>query len=163
VGFVRSNMLPVVTVRELSRSPATVFERVARGERLIVARHGRPIATLQPLDGVVVQPLTRAQSDVRGVVLGDAEAELEKLTEIERDLLRDGGRWDRLYPGHLSHVHALGDLHAQVRAFGVRGLARKAERGWVLTGRGMILRELLLAQAGRTDELLRSPRSSATW
>jgi len=40
--------LPWVTIRDLSRTPGGVIQRVLRGERLIVCRHGHPIATLQP-------------------------------------------------------------------------------------------------------------------
>lgn len=46
-----AHTLPTVSVRELVRNPGAVIDRVRSGERFIVARHGRPVATLQPIDG----------------------------------------------------------------------------------------------------------------
>ncbi len=73
--------LSVVTTSDLSRSPGKVLDRVARGERLIVCRHQRPVATLQPLDGVVVQLGARAH-DIYGRPIGGPLEETEKLDEI---------------------------------------------------------------------------------
>lgn len=153
--MVDDGRLAVVTVRELSRDAREVLDRVLRGERLIVARHGRPIATLQPLDGIVVQPLSGHDCDVTGSPLGDRETELAKLSELQRQLLRDGGEFDRIYPMRIARENDLSDVLRALEGLGVRGLARKTSRGWVVSGRGMILREILLSAAGRSEE--------ATW
>ena len=90
---------PHIGIRELSRGPGDVLDRVGRGERFVVCRRGRPVATLQPLDGVVVQ----------------------------------------LSPARSSTSRAL--------PWGIR----KDQRGLVLTGRGMMLREALLARIDAAD------------
>ena len=55
-GATEPPAFPEVTTSDLSRSPRRVLDRIAGGERLLVTCHGRPLATLQPLDGVVWQP-----------------------------------------------------------------------------------------------------------
>lgn len=75
---------PIVTTSDLSRSPGEVLDRVARGERLIICRHKRPIATLQPLDGLVLQPFTGNAHDIFGWQVAGAARELAKLTHVQR-------------------------------------------------------------------------------
>lgn len=79
-----SESLAFVTTSDLSRTPRAVLERVQRGERLIVSCHGHPLATLQPLDGVVVQPFTDRGHDIFGWPVGDEAKECAKLSELQR-------------------------------------------------------------------------------
>ncbi|HZK51905.1 MAG TPA: hypothetical protein VFD47_10120 [Actinomycetota bacterium] len=55
-------LLPIVTTSDLSRTPRRVLNRIARGERFIVCCHGRPLATLQPLDGIGLATLHRRRA-----------------------------------------------------------------------------------------------------
>lgn len=140
--------LGVVTTSELSRAPRKVLERVARGERLIVFRHKRPVATLQPLDGVVVQ-LESGDRDLYGAPMGGPLQEAAKLSEVQRDLLLDGVRHGRFVPVRLWGRHDFRGMIRSIEDLAFRGLARRTERGWEPTGRGMMLREALLRDAGR--------------
>ena len=134
--------LRTVSIRELSRATAEVTERVEAGERLIVTRHGRPVATLQPLDGYVVQPFTGAAHDVFGWAIGNIDEEIAKLSEGQRVLLRDGYRHWRLWMGRVpSNVE--GDRGEMLEDLRVRGLAKKTSCGWEPTGRGLALHEAL--------------------
>jgi antitoxin (DNA-binding transcriptional repressor) of toxin-antitoxin stability system len=135
-----------VSIRELSRDPAGVLARIAGGERLLVCRHGYPVATLQPLDGAVVQPFVGAEFDVEGSLLGDAQGEIGKLTEIQKVLLRDCVNM----VGRITTGNVPRELSAQAwdgfRSLGERGLARRVPgAGWKVTGRGLILSETLRA------------------
>jgi prevent-host-death family protein len=139
-----SEPLPFVTTSDLSRSPRAVLDRVLRGERLVVSCHGRPLATLQPLDGVVFQPFTGSGHDIFGWPVGGEGEECAKLSQAQRDLLSDGVKHWRFVLGLLHDKH---DFEALVRALddlGLRGLARKTNRGWEPTGRGMVLHEFLV-------------------
>jgi prevent-host-death family protein len=149
-----ANELPVVSTSDLSRSPRSVLDRVARGERLLVNCHGRPIATLQPLDGVVMQPFTGGAHDIFGWPVGGALEEAGKLSDIHRAMLTYGvirrlrlttaRPWDRFEGRNFS---------AALEELGVLGLAKKTERGWELTARGMALREALVQEGGDLSEL----------
>lgn len=97
----RPDRLPTVSTSDLSRQPHVVLERVARGERLVVCRHKRPIATLQPLDGYVFQPFSGTAHDVFGWPIGGIDAEIAKLSEAQRVLLRDCYRRWRLWSGRV--------------------------------------------------------------
>lgn len=136
-------------MRELSRAPRRVLERVFRGERLIVCRHGHPVATLQPLNGCVTQPLGGPEHDVVGSPLGDISQEIAKLRPLEKKILMECVKWDRIHYSTLAGP----DMNKTLREWEVRGLARKTRRGRILSGRGMILREALLERAGLTDRL----------
>lgn len=140
------NPLEVVSVRDLSRNPGDVLERVTRGERFLVCRHGKPIATLQPLDGLVVQPLTGQELDSTGSPLGDASTEAAKLTELQRELLATCVRFDRLMVARLRSQPFTREATLALEDLRNRGLVRKTERGLVLTGRGMILHEYLASR-----------------
>lgn len=136
------NSLPSVSIRELSRSPGEVLARVAAGERLLVCRHGKPLATLQPLDGYVFQPFTGTAHDVFGWPIGCIDDEIAKLSRAQRVLLRDCYRRWRLWAGRLPdglRENPMGIL----KDLALRGLARKTTCGWELTGRGLALHEAL--------------------
>jgi prevent-host-death family protein len=135
---------PEVTTSDLSRSPRRVLDRVVRGERLIVTCHGRPLATLQPLDGVVWQPFTSSVHDIYGWPVTGASDECDKLSDAQRELLRDGVRGGRLVPARLHGRFEFVDLIRSIENMAVRGLVRKTSRGWELTGRGMVLHETLM-------------------
>ena len=134
---------PVVTTSDLSRTPRRVLDRVAKGERLIVACHGRPLATLQPLDGVVWQPFTSSVHDIYGWPVTGASDECEKLSEAQRALLSDGVRGGRLVPTRLLGSFEFVGLIRSIENMAIRGLVRRTHRGWELTGRGMTIRETL--------------------
>ena len=139
-------------MRELSRRPGEVLLRVLKGERLIVSRHGHPVATLQPLDGCVTQPFAGREDDLLGSPLGDLDREIAKLRPIEKRMLMDGVRWDRVRPGSPRGVD-FSEAMRTLRDWELRGLARKGRRGWAVTGRALMLREALLEKAGRRAEL----------
>lgn len=60
----KSNQIRAVTVRELTRHVAEIFDYVEGGEPVLLIRHGRPIATIQPLEQFVV----RRALEERGLV-----------------------------------------------------------------------------------------------
>jgi len=141
--------MSVVTTSDLSRTPRQVLDRIARGERLIVCCHGRPLATLQPLDGTVWQPFTGGAYDIYGWPVGGATKECAKLSEDQRELLSDGVRQGRLVPMRLNDRYDFPEMIRSIEELELRGLVQRTSRGWELTGRGMVLREtLLLGQAG---------------
>jgi prevent-host-death family protein len=139
----------MITTSDLNRSLGEVLDRVARGERLIVCRHKKPVATLQPLNGLVVQPFGGACHDVYGRPMDPLAAETELLDDAERHLLRDGIWRGRVIPGRLNGRFDYATLKDAIEDMKVRGLARKSSRGLVLTGRGMMLRGALLLEEGR--------------
>lgn len=127
-----------------------MLERVWRGERLIVRRHRRALATLQPLDGFVAQPLIKREIVIDGSPLGDASDEADRLDDIERGLLVEAVSLHRIHPVRLRC--SLADAGTALKDMELRGLVRKSSIGWVLRGRGMMLREVLLARAGLREE-----------
>ncbi|MGH2756431.1 MAG: type II toxin-antitoxin system Phd/YefM family antitoxin [Actinomycetota bacterium] len=138
-----------VSLRQLNRDPGGVFERVRRGERLIVLRHKRPIATIQPVDGFSGQPLIKRETSIDGSPLGDVSEETDRLTDVERSLLVDAVGINKIHPARLSQF---GEAVDALKEMELRGLVRKSPIGWVLRGRGMMLREVLLARAGLREE-----------
>lgn len=140
---------PTVSLRELSRGCGQIVDRVLRGERLIVCRHGRPVATLQPLTGSVVQPFEGREFDIHGASLGDVGAEVDKLSEVQRALLADAIRRGRFIPGCLSEQHTWAEGRDGLDDLVLRGYAKRgAYGGLVPTGRGIVLREHLRAGLG---------------
>jgi hypothetical protein len=120
-----------------------VLDRIGRGERLIVFRYKTPVATLQPLDGVVVQ--VGSAHDIYGWPIGGADEEVAKLNDEQRELLSRGvvrGLYIRAV--RVSERFDWSQVIRSLEDLGLRGLATKTERGWELTGRGMVLRETLL-------------------
>ena len=140
--------LSTITVRELTRNAAVILARTACGERFIVCRFGHPVATLQPLEGVVVQPFSGRELDVKGSPLGTAENEVGKLSKVQRELLCHAVRFDALKPSGLNG-YEVSEVARATEELQVRCLVKRCDRGLVLTGRGMILREWLLAQRGK--------------
>jgi prevent-host-death family protein len=147
-----SEPLGFVTTSDLSRRPRAVLDRVLRGERLIVSCHGHPLATLQPLDGVVVQPFTGCGHDIFGWPVGGEVEECAKLSQAQRDLLSEGVRHGKFAPARLHGRHEFGKLIRAIEDMALRGLARRTHRGWVPTGRGMVLHEAL-ARRKRTGDV----------
>lgn len=145
--------LPQIGIGELSRNPRGVLKRVLRGERLIVCRHGHPVATLQPLNGCVTQPFEASAEaptyDLGGRPLGDLDRQIAHLTPAEKKVLMHGIRWDH----RIKPAYAPSNWIEFARDWQLRGLVRKTRRGLILTGRGMVLREALLERAGKTDQL----------
>ncbi len=141
------NRLRSVTISELSRNPKKVLDRVAAGERLIVYCHKRALATLQPLDGVVIQPNGDAQ-DIYGWPVGSALDEAHKLTEGQQELLVNGVWARRLKPVRICPPFDLGELVGEIEEMELRGLVLWTRRGWELTGRGTALREVLVEERG---------------
>ncbi|ODU00803.1 MAG: prevent-host-death protein [Planctomycetes bacterium SCN 63-9] len=45
--------MSMISLQDLERDLAGLFERVEAGERLVIAREGRPIAELRPLGSAV--------------------------------------------------------------------------------------------------------------
>lgn len=134
--------LPQVSIRDLSRSPATALRRVRQGERLIVVRHKDPLATLQPLDGYVFQPFTGTAHDIFGWPIGGMHEEIAKLTLAQQLLLRDCYRDWRLWSRNLPDDLRI-EWHDALSDLILRGLAKRTPRGWELTGRGLAVHEAL--------------------
>lgn len=145
-------VLPIVTTAELSRSPGRVLERIARGERLLVCRHKRPIATLQPLDGYVLQPLTGNSHDVFGWPVGGIDEVASRLSETQRLLLLDGYRMYRLKTSVPDRTLDPGEAHRAIDDLIVRGMAERTDRGVELTARGFAIREHLLKTSARPGQ-----------
>lgn len=142
--------LPIVSVRDLVRRPAEVLDRVARGERFIVCRHRRPVATLQPIEGWVVDATGENECDIYGSPLGDQRREAEKLSQTQREMFLGTNRALRfIHRGHPDHWEAVADLE-------LRGYARRSKhRGMVMTGRGLAMKEWLeRRQAPETEQKL---------
>ena len=137
-------LLPIVTTSDLSRTPRRVLNRIARGERFIVCCHGRPLATLQPLDGIVWQPFTGGAQDIYGWPVGGASEECAKLSEAQRELLSDCVRQGRLVPARLGDLYEFAELIRSIEEMALVGLVHRTGRGWELTGRGLTLRETLM-------------------
>ena len=136
--------LSTVTTSDLSRRPGDVLSRVRRGERLIVVRHKDPVATLQPLDGYVLQPFEGTATDVFGWPIGGIDDEIAKLSRAQRVILvHCYSRW-RLTMTRLWHYCPGANFNEEVRDMHLRGLVVRTELGWELTGRGLVLREELL-------------------
>jgi prevent-host-death family protein len=135
-------VLPTVTVRQLSREPRPVMEEVGRGKRFVVTKHGKPLATLQPIDGYVTHPVTAKESDIFGSPLGSQAHEAAKLSTVEKELLsRAHPLFNRITVGCSDAPSD--QLWAGMRSLQLRGMARKQSRGLILTGRGLTMQEWL--------------------
>ncbi|HEV3472990.1 MAG TPA: type II toxin-antitoxin system prevent-host-death family antitoxin [Actinomycetota bacterium] len=113
----KSNQIRAVTVRELTRNVAEIFEYVEGGEPVLIIRRGRPIATIQPLEQFVVR---RAIENRR-----NAEAEPKPVLQPPPDLTDT--EWAVLEA--IAKREHPDDLMTQVR-LEVRGLAKKTRYGW---------------------------------
>lgn len=147
---VKKVSLGVVGIRQLSRDPGGVLARVARGERLLVRRHKKVVATIQPIAGSVVLPHVPRELSVDGSPLGDAQEEAAKLTRAEKLLLTDAVGVTRIIPVRVSRPSVR--WQEVLELMEAKGLVRKSPIGWILRGRGMVLREVLLAEAGMLEE-----------
>jgi prevent-host-death family protein len=136
--------LPTITTSDLSRNPGRVLRRIERGERLVVCRKGKPLATLQPLDGFVFQPFEGTAHDVFGWPIGGIEEEAGKLSDLQRQLLLHGYRQWRIWPARVMDRAEWSLCIGALEEMRVRGLVTKTECGNELTGRGLALREALL-------------------
>ena len=136
-----------VSATDLNKSWGDLVNRVLRGERFIVCRHGRPVATMQPLDGAVLVP-GAAPTDVMGDLLFDVPSELDKLSDLQQELLRDHIQLGRIVTSGLTGSPSATERAAALQDLELRGLARHP-RGWGthLTARGLMLREALLRAA----------------
>lgn len=115
------------------------------GQRFVVSRYGKPIATLQPIDGFVLDPISGRETDICGSPLGDVGLEVGKLSDVERDLI------DRSH--HLMNrvTISCSDADATVTrkamdSLVLRGLLERTSRGLIVTGRGLMIREWLHAR-----------------
>jgi prevent-host-death family protein len=54
-----------VTVRELSRATGSVLEEVSAGKRVVVTRHGNPVALILAIDDAIDVFLAHAEEFVR--------------------------------------------------------------------------------------------------
>jgi len=138
--------LPVVSIRDLIRRPGEFIDRIEDGERLVVSRYNRPVATLQPIDGWVGYR-NGPPTDIHGEPLGDPAHEVSKLAPHQRAMLLGVNRLGRyIHTGSKDYRRLMGDMV-------LRGLARKSSpRGMVITGRGMVLKEWLEKREARREK-----------
>ena len=133
---------PTVSIRDLGKKPGTILERVVKGERLIVCRHGLPIATIQPLTGYVLQPGVAAAHDVAGTPLADVKGELARLSDHIKQVLLSC-RNDQIKLRSFALEWPSGTFEATLEEMRLRGLSVRTDRGMVLTGLGLFLRDEL--------------------
>ena len=140
-----------ITTTDLNQRLRAVLARVERGERLIVCRHRRPVATLQPLDGVVVQPFTGGAHDVFGWPCGGALEEAAKLSPCARELVKTSNSLLQMVVTHVWHF-SHDEIGAAREELMLRGLVRRGEIGgtW-MTPRGLALKEALTGTHIRGD------------
>lgn len=113
----KTNQIRAVTVRDLVRNLADTFDYVESGEPILVIRHGRPIATIQPLEQFVVR---RALEERR-----ETKPEPSPSSPPPPDL--SDNEWTILEA--IAKREHPEDLLTQVR-LEVRGLATKTRYGW---------------------------------
>lgn len=138
-----------IQASELNKRAGELLHDVLVGKRFIVYRHRRPVATLQPLNGCVVSPAGGPPHDIWGFPMGDPSDELEKLTPVQHAMLLDGIRLGRFVYGFLPADQSA-EFKGALEDLVIRGFARRSERGTLITGRGMVLREELYARHGRS-------------
>ena len=138
-------LLPSVSLRDLNRKPGEVLNAVFQGQRLVVRRYGRPVATIQPIDGFVLDPLSGEETDICGNPLGELSEEVGKLSDVERELI---ARSDHLMNRVTFSCSSVGATQARkgMDRLVLRGLLEKTTRGLILTGRGLMIREWLHAR-----------------
>jgi prevent-host-death family protein len=74
-----------------------LLERVQRGERIVITKHGRPVAQLAPVDSSSSKPVRQALADIRQVRKslarrGVTTSSILRRGESLRDLAREGHR-----------------------------------------------------------------------
>lgn len=91
----KSSQIRAVTVRELTRNVAEIFDYVEGGEPVLVIRRGRPIATIQPLEQFVVRRALaerhRAQSQTAHPDPPEPVEPLPDLTDVQWSVLEGIG------------------------------------------------------------------------
>jgi antitoxin (DNA-binding transcriptional repressor) of toxin-antitoxin stability system len=140
---------PTVSIRELGKTPGMIVGRVERGERIIVCNRGFPVATIQPLTGFVTHP-DGSIRDVAGSPLTDVAAAVTALPPHVKDALLSCSR-DVIKLGPPISKWPVGTLAKAILELHARGLIRRQERGWVLTGLGHYFREELWKRRGSLD------------
>ncbi|MDQ3963348.1 MAG: hypothetical protein M3277_05480 [Actinomycetota bacterium] len=113
----KTNQIRAVTARELVRNSAQVFDLIESGDAVLLIRHGRPIATIQPLEQFVVRQALEERRN--------AEAEPKPALQPPPDL--SDTDWTVLEA--IARREHPEDLMTQVR-LEVRGLAKKTRYGW---------------------------------
>jgi prevent-host-death family protein len=73
--------MQLVNVHEAKTQLSKLLDRVAAGEEVVIARHGKPVARLAPLEA---EPPPRQPGALRGQIwiadnFGDFDAELEEM------------------------------------------------------------------------------------
>jgi prevent-host-death family protein len=138
--------LPIVSVRELGNAPGAIVERARKGERLIVSKHGLPVATIQPLTGFVLQPGGPAH-DAHGNTLADIAAEIDRLSIAERAVLIS--TWNGVIksrpPAGLLRSGVFDDA---LKSLIVKGAIKELRPGRGLTGLGRFLADEVEARFG---------------
>ena len=74
-----------VSIRELRNHGGEVLERVERGERIVIARSGRPVALLTGLDTLAPQPRVPGHEPI--VIGPDFDLPLPEFDELSKKLL----------------------------------------------------------------------------
>jgi prevent-host-death family protein len=69
-----------VNVHEAKTHLSRLLERVEGGERITIARAGRPVAVLVPIDAVVRQPRTPGREHI--VMAADYDAPLPEFDDL---------------------------------------------------------------------------------
>jgi antitoxin (DNA-binding transcriptional repressor) of toxin-antitoxin stability system len=141
---------PTVSIRDLGKKPGAVIDQVLGGERLIVCRHGVPVATLQPLTGYVLQPGVVAPHDIAGDPLADVQGALNQIPPFTTELLRTC-RTDVIKLRHEFSNWPSRAFRESMDDLVVRGLARRTHRGMTLTGLGLFFKDELIRRVGHGD------------
>jgi antitoxin (DNA-binding transcriptional repressor) of toxin-antitoxin stability system len=146
---------PVVSVGDLGRNPSRFLDRVRNGERLIVCRHRVPIATIQPLNGIIKQPFDAMAYTLEGNQVLDLRSMALGLPALWQDLLltcRVEYNVDKFRSGWLIGNWPDPAISAAYPQMALRGLAKRT-RGWVATGLGLALKDELesMRAAGTLD------------
>lgn len=74
-----------------------LLERVEKGERIVITKHGRPVAELAPFDAADVAPVRQSLAEIRRVRKslarrGVTTSSILRRGESLRDLAREGHR-----------------------------------------------------------------------
>ncbi len=87
--------MPEIGVDEAKTHLPKLLERVRKGERFVITRHGQPVAELIPIAGRNVQRIRRAIADLRSARKGLARRgvrlkDILRAGESLRDLAHQG-------------------------------------------------------------------------
>jgi antitoxin (DNA-binding transcriptional repressor) of toxin-antitoxin stability system len=85
--MVEKDPLRSVTIRDLARNAAAIFDELsAEGRPLVVTRGGIPVASLQPLDVQPWRPLPQA-NPLEAAEVDPVDLETLTLSELQRDII----------------------------------------------------------------------------